>query len=638
MLSAERASVFQLAIGFFGFINALNASLENAEKSATLQLYINTHWITTIVLFAGISRLVMIRSWIAEIFAVFLQLLCLCISVNAVIADLWNLRVLSYPSIRIHPKSNITLLTEETLTHVKTYNGIDSLLSLIAFILAAYIIFLHFNSSSNTYSQLPSVRLLGMGTALVALGVVRFFCYLREFFMLTGQDRVRDLFANYTLDEPAWIFTQLTLGILCVLAARGSKLMRALALSMAAATLMPSVFYLWLDYRWLASSRLSYVTESFPPHLQDWQVIGVIISFLNVGVVAATLLQLITMHSTWRSLTIDEKTKGFFIATAALFLLLSCSTISLDVYTIWKGLFYRLFQGAEQKTPFLTALTAIFAMTASMSKFAPIALPACVCLSLYSLNSTIFQMISYLYLSSNKYFGDQLCELFFPPSSRCFVSVTRREAIIHFIQVLLDFFVLILSSILCIVAMRISVMIKGSGSGVNRKLESPIRWLGVLMALCGLAVLLAALAYFGLLSSKDNIYKHPMVIVYVALYHIALAIGLIVFPLYQVICSEKLAFHPMSQTTLLIMSVVRFVEILTQLDYRGTGDELSADWKVHHIAEFIAMGSHFATAVLTIRLMGNSIEEPDADELRFNNPLTLEASGDYLQLRHQEET
>ncbi|VDK68959.1 unnamed protein product [Cylicostephanus goldi] len=246
-------------------------------------------------------------------------------------------------------------------------------------------------------------------------------------------------------------------------------------------------------------------------------------------------------------------------------------------------------------------------------------------------------MISYLYLSSNGYFGDQLCELFFPGARRCFVSATRGEASIHFIQVLLDFVVLILSSILCIVAMRISIMVKGSGNGVNRKLESPIRWLGVLMALCGLAVLEQAISFFRTSSEQDNP-MHPMVVVYMALYHMALAIGLIVFPLYQVICSEKLAFHPMSQTTLLIMSVVRFVEILTQLDYRGTGEDLSPAWKVHQIADFIAMGSHFATAVLTIRLMGNSIAEPDADELRFNNPLTLEENGDYLQLRHQEET
>ncbi|VDM70278.1 unnamed protein product [Strongylus vulgaris] len=176
-----------------------------------------------------------------------------------------------------------------------------------------------------------------MGTALVILGVVRFTC------------------------------------IICVLSARGSKLMRALALSMAATTLMPSVFYLWLDYRWLASSRLSFGVSS---STSVWQAAGVVISFLNVGVVTATLLQLIAMHSTWRSLAIDEKAKRFFIATAALFLILSCTTISLDVYTIWKRLFYRLFHGAEQKTPFLTALTAIFAMAASMSKFAPIALPA----------------------------------------------------------------------------------------------------------------------------------------------------------------------------------------------------------------------------------------------------------------------
>lgn len=54
--------------------------------------------------------------------------------------------------------------------------------------------------------------------------------------------------------------------------------------------------------------------------------------------------------------------------------------------------------------------------------------PFSVCLSLYSLNSTIFQLISYLYLSWNGYFSDQLCELFFPGMGRCLVEVTKNGA------------------------------------------------------------------------------------------------------------------------------------------------------------------------------------------------------------------
>ncbi|RCN39574.1 hypothetical protein ANCCAN_14472 [Ancylostoma caninum] len=94
-MSAERACSLQIVAGFFGFLNAFVAAMQNAEKSAHLELYINTHWITSIVFFAGLSRLLMIRSWIAEVFSVTLQLLCLCITMNAMVADLWNLRVLS---------------------------------------------------------------------------------------------------------------------------------------------------------------------------------------------------------------------------------------------------------------------------------------------------------------------------------------------------------------------------------------------------------------------------------------------------------------------------------------------------------------------------------------------------------------
>lgn len=51
-------------------------------------------------------------------------------------------------------------------------------------------------------------------------------------------------------------------------------------------------------------------------------------------------------------------------------------------------------------------------------------------------------------------------------------SVT--EATIHFVQVLLDFFVLILSSVLCVFSMRVSSFIKTEATA-NRKLESSVR-------------------------------------------------------------------------------------------------------------------------------------------------------------------
>ncbi|KAK6041619.1 hypothetical protein COOONC_20876 [Cooperia oncophora] len=368
MISSERVSVLQLVIGFFGFMNAFVASLQNAEKSSLLDLYINTHWITTIVVFAGASRLLMISSWASEIFSLMLQLLCFCVVVNAMVADFWNLRILSALNGTMVPAAT-------TISYLKLYNSMDALLCVIAVLLSSYIIYQHFYlSAASSYSQTPSVKLLGMGTALVVLGVIRFACYFCEFFKLAGQDRLRALFANYTLDEPAWICVQLTLGVLCVLSSRGSKLLRALTLALAASTLMPSVFYLWLDYRWWASSRLSFGVLS--KSSAYWQASGVAISLCNVGVVTATLVQLLSMHSTNRRVSLDEKTNRFFMIIAAIFLVLSCSTISLDVYTIWKKLFYRLFHGAEQKTPFLTALTAIFAMAASTSKFAPIAVPA----------------------------------------------------------------------------------------------------------------------------------------------------------------------------------------------------------------------------------------------------------------------
>ncbi|EYB84402.1 hypothetical protein Y032_0317g2323 [Ancylostoma ceylanicum] len=153
-MSAERACTLQIVAGFFGFLNAFVAAMQNAEKSSHLELYINTHWITSIVFFAGLSRLLMIRSWIAEVLSVTLQLLCLCITVNALAADLWNLHVLS----ALNASATSYVITPTKVAYVKMYNGIDSLLSAVSFLLAAYIIFLHFNTAVNTCRQVVKVK------------------------------------------------------------------------------------------------------------------------------------------------------------------------------------------------------------------------------------------------------------------------------------------------------------------------------------------------------------------------------------------------------------------------------------------------------------------------------------------------
>ncbi|KAK6041620.1 hypothetical protein COOONC_20875 [Cooperia oncophora] len=537
-------------------MNAFVASLQNAEKSSLLDLYINTHWITTIVVFAGASRLLMISSWASEIFSLMLQLLCFCVVVNAMVADFWNLRILSALNGTMVPAAT-------TISYLKLYNSMDALLCVIAVLLSSYIIYQHFYlSAASSYSQTPSVKLLGMGTALVVLGVIRFACYFCEFFKLAGQDRLRALFANYTLDEPAWICVQLTLGVLwrSVPFRQGSKT------SSVALTLALAVFH-WLN--------------------------------------AISLLTL------W----------------------LRLHTISLDVYTIWKKLFYRLFHGAEQKTPFPDRSHCHLCDGRFDIKIRSY---CCSRMHCFIVVFTKFDDLStdliFVSLVEWLLWRSALRVILPPELGRCFLEVTKTEAIIHFIQMLLDFSVLILSCVLCACSMRITTMAKTEVTG-NRRLEPPIRWLGVLMALCGLTVLVQAILFFR--TSTD---LHPMVVVYMALYHMALAIGLIIFPLYQILCSEKLSTHPLSQTALLILSVVRFVEILTQLDYRGTGDDLSFAWKVHQTADFIALISHFATAMLVIRLMGNDIVEADELQLRFNNPLTLEENGDYLQLRPQEDS
>ncbi|VDM58011.1 unnamed protein product [Angiostrongylus costaricensis] len=343
-----------------------------------------------------------------------------------------------------------------------------------------------------------------MGTALVVLGVIRFVCYFLLITVILRMSRNRLLYF---------------LGIICVISSRGSKLLRDLCFSLSAATLMPSLFYLWLDYRcFLVFIYLLLKLRAF--------------AFCSE-----------TPMPLWTFLLDQRCLQNCLVIMAALFLILSCSTVSLDVYTIWKKLFYRLFHGAEQKTPFLTALTAIFAMAASTPRFTSIAF---ICLSLYSLNSTVFQMISYLYLSSNGYFGDHLCELFFPGVGRCHLSVTK--------------------------------------SGSIHSVISRILLLGFFGGKC-----LGSVAFPVYQLFFQSTVEYDFVITVLLTKQSDLQLLYL-----QILCAENLTSKPMLQTTLLIMSVVRFVEILTQLDYRGTGDDLSVAWKVHQTADFFALISTFS--------------------------------------------
>uniref|UniRef100_A0A1I7WBN5 Protein RIC1 homolog n=1 Tax=Heterorhabditis bacteriophora TaxID=37862 RepID=A0A1I7WBN5_HETBA len=162
-------------------------------------------------------------------------------------------------------------------------------------------------------------------------------------------------------------------------------------------------------------------------------------------------------------------------------------------------------------------------------------------LCLYSFNSTIFQLLSYTYLTYNDYFGEQLCDLFYSNSVQCFQSVTKTGTAVHFAEMLIYLTTSITCFILSIVIiLRTRIKPKPHSLATYRsvkavRLESLIRLLGVTMVLCTLCVIVSIIV-----SNQTSINSHPMLVIYTSIYHISLAIGLIVFPLYQI---ENIAGH-----------------------------------------------------------------------------------------------
>ncbi|VDK60463.1 unnamed protein product [Gongylonema pulchrum] len=77
-----------------------------------------------------------------------------------------------------------------------------------------------------------------------------------------------------------------------------------------------------------------------------------------------------------------------------------------------------------------------------------------------------------------------------------------------------------------------------------------------------------------------------------------------------------------------MVSIIRFVDILTKLDYRSIGEAASWAWRIHNTVEVTALGAHFAVIVLCLRIMeitnDSSIPHIPQPFMDFRNPLSVQ--------------
>nr|CRZ24167.1 Bm2187 [Brugia malayi] len=309
---------------------------------------------------------------------------------------------------------------------------------------------------------------------------------------------------------------------------------------------------------------------------------------------------------------------------------ISITLFAFDIISTRLEAFYKIFHGNEQKAPFLTTLVTAFLFFASAREVNFFVIPALLTILLFCIQSTTFLLISYLYLSWNGYYADEVCEIFYRGSAWCTNYLTISGAISHFVEAILYFCVLVASCALAFIIWRV-VQINprrgsyniGGKSTVAIKLEKLIEKIGFALLIAGVVVFIATMYEFIWNSSR-----HPLIVLLTSLYHMSLTVTLLIFPLYQIIVSQDLYANLLHCTCLLMINTIRFADILTQLDYRNIGEAISWSWRIHNTAEVFALGAHFATIIWCLRILdivnNSRISHTPQPFVEFRNPLSTD--------------
>ncbi|CAJ0955920.1 unnamed protein product, partial [Mesorhabditis belari] len=623
-------------VGLISMFNGAIASAYEAEKNYDIEHFINTHWITCIQLFSGLAFLLQERKYAGSAcMTLSVHSISLVISLCAVVADFSNLLYLL-----TNRKEREFGKPDKRQARMISYCGVDTVLSLTAIPLNYLIV----NSilALDRTCESRCIRLLILGTMQIVLSVFKLCAYFMEIWAMRKAKEGRLLFINYTLDEPVWIVICVLCGVMCVLASRGTRLLRYASLAIASISILPSIFYLWLDYRWYTS--VIFLQKNATDHMPRIPLVWLFgFSFIHIGVLIASVLaifQLVTSRNRSTQLSFVR----IFSICSFLFLVLAGLIFLIDLYALANQVFYRIFHGSEQKAPFLLLLCSIFAILSINPTFSAFSLPSCLTVCLLTVKSTIFLLISYCYLTYKGYFREQLGDLLLNYDAKGSEIVTTGGVLLHTVEALIHLIAATSAIFLTTVIMRIAHLRKETNAvdiQLNtKKYQALLRWIGVVDA-CGSFIILASTIYSFAGSSET---MHPLIIIFHFLYHISLAISLIIFPLYQICVSERIHEIPIARHTLLILSAIRFFSILTQLDYRGIGDDFYYTWQLHHFVEIASMFGCFFSTILVLRienLINPLVLNENFGVMEFDNPLAgeLESSNfseGYIQLRQEE--
>ncbi|KAK6104441.1 putative integral membrane protein [Brugia pahangi] len=626
----HRTSRILTIVGVVSALNAFLAGCIQAEKSYHTEHFTNTHWITIISLFAGIASSLCPSFTLlstSSIFAIIVDIFALTICSAAVIADFFNVIAICKDFSSLTKNVFVTRIQVYGLL---SYSTVDMVLSAVSVALILLILSSCHRCFLDVQMERHSIPLSIIGCALIVTSMLKFFSWIAELYFLRSIGNViRYTFIHYTTDEPLWIMLNVALGIFCILRVPTNSPTRIITFCLSSISIYPTVTYLWIDYRWFSNAVIS--GAAFAKWIPDW----LSVLSLSTGiahVVLLIILTLILINSCGQPLHMNfsSQFRTFLFISGIIAGTISITLFAFDIISTRLEAFYKIFHGNEQKAPFLTTLVTAFLFFASAREVNFFVIPALLTTLLFCIQSTTFLLISYLYLSWNGYYADEVCEIFYRGSAWCTNYLTISGAISHFVETILYFCVLVASCALAFIIWRV-VQINprrgsyntGGKSTVAIKLEKLIEKIGFALLIAGAVVFIATMYEFIWNSSR-----HPLIVLLTSLYHVSLTVTLLIFPLYQIIVSQDLYANLLHCTCLLMINTIRFADILTQLDYRNIGEAISWSWRIHNTAEVFALGAHFATIIWCLRILdivnNSRISHTPQPFVEFRNPLSTD--------------
>lgn len=605
-LHSNKLLFYGLILFLSGMASVLNGAIATAleaVKSYHVAQYVNTHWITSTFVLAGLSTILAERLRINFFLfsSVCFNSLSVSIAVGSFIFDCININVVSL-------QQNVPYITKLKQPMI-IYSVVDLITSAIAMV-SAVLALVEIRRICGRYfasiDELKTKALLLCGGFLCLIGEVKQVLWVLEVIWLRSVgESTKYMFLNYTMDEPVWNMIYLLTGIMNVsVCMTGGRVLSYCTLILTLLSAFPAIQYLWIDYRWMMTIKITDMVSHVPkPHaiLQlniACSILHIFIIFVSCFILVKNFVKVRLPWSTAKvtfEANIQQTIKhlGMLLFAAGVVFLIT------DVVNISSGTFFRMFYPTEQKLPFFLIPTGVLCFVMiRYNEFIPFAVPSIIVLLLLCLQATAFHIASYLYLSHNRYFGDQICDLFFFGKYKCSANMERTGAAAHFFEAALAVSVLTLclygSFVFCRMCCLLCTPLKYpfNEQENNRKYrhELSARVLAGSQLVLGIGVLLVSLFVFD--NDPADYYSHPLIVIHTIIHRTTITLLLIIFPLVQLSLTNDVHIYPMKALTCIAIACVRMTDILIQLDYRNLA-YLGVAWTVMTAIELAALIMQF---------------------------------------------